>query len=564
MKKHSITRRIGLYFLTMIAFAALISGLSLAIMSSNQSDAALINVSGSLRMQSYRFIYEMDNRPEQIAQKLTEYQQSLHSPELSKLSQEWFVSDNVLTSYQNLKQSWQQMEAFIRAQDRQAYTAQIEDYVAQVNSFVSSLQQFAELKLKIALWVIALSMALIISLAYFGIWYTRKRIIFPLNQLMTASRQIQHEKFDHITLAVHEPNELGVLSATFTQMAAQLAQLYNSLEKEVENKTRRLTAVNRSLLVLYQCSQLLTTKPVSKESLIQVLQNVLHNEQLNGIELQVYGADYWNITLDNAPEQAWQVTEIAIENEKLALLRWKASLLCPDDRLIKSVCEMIGRSLYVMQSQKQQQQLILMEERAIIARELHDSLAQSLTFFKIQISLLKHNSEMTQDWHKQHTILSDLEKALNDAYSQLRELLSTFRLTIQEANLARALEHVIDSLKPKTNATIRLDCKLPSQIFNAQQQVHALQIVREAVINAIKHAQATEIEVIAETNQDGEHCLIIRDNGIGIDHTGSPEGHYGLTIMKERTAQLKGELKIHNQASGGAEIMVTIPNIIAG
>ncbi|VTR45719.1 nitrate/nitrite sensor protein NarQ [Actinobacillus pleuropneumoniae] len=103
---------------------------------------------------------------------------------------------------------------------------------------------------------------------------------------------------------------------------------------------------------------------------------------------------------------------------------------------------------------------------------------------------------------------------------------------------------------------------MPSQIFSAQQQVHALQIVREAVINAIKHANATEIYVVAETNADGEHCLIIRDNGKGIASDIEPEGHYGLTIMKERAAELKGEFSIKNRPEGGVEVVVVLPNMI--
>lgn len=60
--KDSIARRIGLYFLIMIVFASIISGLSLGIMWSNKSDASLINVSGSLRMQTYRLLSEMDSK----------------------------------------------------------------------------------------------------------------------------------------------------------------------------------------------------------------------------------------------------------------------------------------------------------------------------------------------------------------------------------------------------------------------------------------------------------------------------------------------------------------------
>lgn len=562
--KNSIARRIGLYFFIIIGFATLISGISLGIMWSNKSDASLINVSGSLRYQSYRFWHEMNHAPENIELRLEEYRASLNSPELQALNSSYLLPKEVKARYQRLKDVWEEMALYIRHQDHESYLSRIEHYVKEIDAFVSALQKFAEFKLKIAISVIAISMLLIIALAYYGIWYTRKRIIKHLDQLVLASQQIQQEDFDHVNLAINEQNELGVLSKTFTQMASELKKLYTSLEDKVADKTRRLTAVNRSMMVLYQCSQILTSKPVNRDLLLQVLERVLANEQLKGIALDVYGADYWNITLDtDLLSDQWQKYEIAIENEKIAMLRWKSSLLCPDERLLHSVAEMIGRSIYVVQNHKQQQQLILMEERSIIARELHDSLAQSLTFFKIQIRLLQRNGETEQDWEKQKAILNDLEKALNDAYSQLRELLSTFRLTIDEANLTSALERMLDTLRARTSAQIRLICKLPSLMFSAQEQVHVLQIIREAVINAIKHADASEIEVIAETNADGEHCLMILDNGKGIETDIEPEGHYGLTIMKERATELHGEFKIQNRPEGGTLVMVILPNMLS-
>lgn len=562
MKQNSVAQPISGYFIVMIVFATVISVISLVIMYSNLSDAGRINVSGSLRMQSYRFIYEMEHHPSDVKEKLIEYQNSLHSPELQYLLDNYFVPESVKAEYSSLLNSWQKMESFILANDKASYFAHIQPYIQQLNAFVLSLQQFAELKIKIALWVIAISMLFIVVLAYFGIWFIRKRVIFPLKQLVIASTQIQRKKFDHIVLPVKNSDELGLLSMTFTRMAEDLAKLYSSLESEVENKTRRLIAVNRSLLVLYQCSQFLSAKPVERKILIQVLENLLKNEHLLGVELQVYDADYWNITVDNAPNENWQAMEIIIENEKLALLRWKPSLVCPDIRLIESVSQMIGRSLYVIQMQKQQQQLVLMEERSIIARELHDSLAQSLSFFKIQLRLLKHQAESEQgSFHKQQIILKDFEKALNDAYRQLRELLATFRLTVQEANLNDALESVLDSLQPQTTAKITLTCKLPSHIFNAQQQVHLLQILREAVINSIKHSQASLIEVVAQRNENGEYYFVIRDNGIGLNNPVEPAGHYGLTIMKERAEKLGGVFSIQNRAEGGVDVLVTLPKI---
>ncbi|HGO5815082.1 TPA: nitrate/nitrite two-component system sensor histidine kinase NarQ [Mannheimia haemolytica] len=557
--KYSIARRIGLYFLIMIVFASIISGISLGIMWSNKSDASLINVSGSLRMQSYRLLSEMDVKKELLPERLLEYHRTLHSTELSSLKNSLLLPDNVIQSYQQLLKDWYEMQSYVNQGDRAKYTSHIEEYVQRVDDFVFRLQEFAELKLKIATGVIAVSMLLIIILAYIGVWYTRKNIISPLKQLVKASWQIQNKDFDHIKLSVNEPNELGLLSSTFTNMSDELLKLYTSLEDKVQDKTRRLLAVNRSLLVLYQCSQLLTAKPINKDVLNQVLKTVFDNEHLLAIELDVYGADYWNVSIGNNRDVDWVSFEIAIEEEKLGVLRWKPSLVCPDERLLQNVSEMIGRSLYVVQMQKQQQQLVLMEERAIIARELHDSLAQSLTFFKIQVSLLK----LAKSDEKREQILGVFEKALNDAYSQLRELLTTFRLTIQEANLQLALEKTLESLRPKTTAQIRLSCKLPSHMFSAQQQVHILQIVREAVINAIKHSHATEIDVIAQTNDDGEHCLVIQDNGVGLASNGQPEGHYGLTIMQERAAELKADFSIANNEGGGVKVQLVLPSMIS-
>jgi two-component system nitrate/nitrite sensor histidine kinase NarQ len=83
-----------------------------------------------------------------------------------------------------------------------------------------------------------------------------------------------------------------------------------------------------------------------------------------------------------------------------------------------------------------------------------------------------------------------------------------------------------------------------------------LQIVREAVLNAIKHAQASEITVSCVTAADGTHSVSIRDNGIGIGEASEPPGHYGLNIMRER-ARLGGMLHFSQPQNGGTLVSVT-------
>ena len=336
------------------------------------------------------------------------------------------------------------------------------------------------------------------------------------------------------------------------------------MEATVNEKTQKLQQTNHSLSTLYHCSQLVTTNKIDSKILQLVLQNIMLSEHLRYLELDVLDMAHWHICLgEKNDDLELQQTEVTIEGETLAVLYWQAGLPCPDLRTMQNLAQMLSRSLYFQRTQRQQEQLLLMEERSIIARELHDSLAQVLAFLQIQLTLLKHNlnKDEPDSKHKSLMIIKQFEQALSDGYSQLRELLATFRLTIQEANLKLALEQVIDSLRNQTDIQMSVDCSLPSQSFNAQQLVNALQIVREAVLNAIKHSQATLIEVIARTSEDGEQELIVRDNGIGIPSLEEPDGHYGLNIMHERSAQLNAKLAITNQASGGTEVKVTLAHV---
>lgn len=562
-KKHSVATKIANYLLLIIIFAAFISLLSLIVMQSNKSDAELINVSGSLRMQSYRILYEIEHEPQLVAANLQQYRATLYSNTLADINQQFFVPSDVKQAYKNLVARWETMEVYAKQLDYQAYQKEVKNYVEQVDQFVYNLQEFAEKKHDFAVLFILFTMLSIVAMVSYVVWFTKKQMVRPLEKLALASTQVQIGQFNHIPLDVNNDDEIGRLSSVFTQMASDLQKLYAGLEEKVNEKTQKLSQANRSLSMLYQCSQLVTTNNIDPTVLKQVLNQIKVNEHLRYIELSVYGAEHWHIYLgENDANFSLQKTDLCVEGDKLGTLYWQAGLPCPDLRTMHNVSQMLSRSLYFHHTQRQQQQLLLMEERSIIARELHDSLAQVLAYLQIQLTLLKHNlnKEGEQNKEKSLTIIKDFEQALNDGYVQLRELLATFRLTVQEANLQLALEQVIDSLRNQTEMKMRVECSLPSHTFNAQQLVHALQIVREAALNAIKHSQGTEIEVIAHTNDDGEYELLVRDNGVGIPSLDEPAGHYGLNIMNERSAQLNAILRINNRPEGGTEVKITLPN----
>ncbi|SQH96394.1 nitrate/nitrite two-component system sensor histidine kinase NarQ [Haemophilus haemolyticus] len=563
--KRSVSTRIAKYLFIILIVAGVISSLSLAIMSSNKYDAEAINISGSLRMQSYRLLYEMQEQPESVETNLRRYHISLHSSALLEVQNQFFTPNILKHSYQNILQRWTNMEKYARQHDVKNYSNQLTDYVADVDYFVFELQRFSEQKWILGVSVLFFAMWLILLMVSYVIWYTQREVVKPLHLMTKASMQVQMRQFNHIPLDTTKQNELGTLARIFTQMSTELGQLYSRLEETVNEKTQKLRQTNRSLTTLYQSSQILNANTLNDKVLSQVLDHILVSENLKYIKVEVMGAEHWDIAFGTQDlDCSLQTETLSVDNEEFGELSWQAGLPCPDPRMMQNLAQMLGRALYFQKSLRQQEQLLLMEERSIIARELHDSLAQVLSFLQIQLTLLKHNLKKEGDSSKEQSlvIIRDFEQALSSGYAQLRELLATFRLTIQEANLQLALEQVIDSLRSQTTMQMNVNCQLPSQSLNPQQLVHVLQIVREATTNAIKHSQGTAIEISAKINAEGEYEILVEDNGIGIQDLEEPEGHYGLNIMTERSRQLNAEFNIIRREQGGTQVKITLPHAL--
>ncbi|WP_118793743.1 nitrate/nitrite two-component system sensor histidine kinase NarQ [Haemophilus haemolyticus] len=563
--KSSVSTRIAKYLFIILIVAGVISSLSLAIMSSNKYDAEAINISGSLRMQSYRLLYEMQEQPDSVETNLRRYHISLHSSALLEVQNQFFTPNVLKHSYQNILQRWTNMEKYARQHDVKNYSNQLTDYVADVDYFVFELQRFSEQKWILGVSVLFFAMWLILLMVSYVIWYTQREVVKPLHLMTKASMQVQMRQFNHIPLDTTKQNELGTLARIFTQMSTELGQLYSRLEETVNEKTQKLRQTNRSLTTLYQSSQILNANTINDKVLSQVLDHILVSENLKYIKVEVMGAEHWDIAFGTQDlDCSLQTETLSVDNEEFGVLSWQAGLPCPDPRMMQNLAQMLGRALYFQKSLRQQEQLLLMEERSIIARELHDSLAQVLSFLQIQLTLLKHNLKKEGDSSKEQSlvIIRDFEQALSSGYAQLRELLATFRLTIQEANLQLALEQVIDSLRSQTTMQMNVNCQLPSQSLNPQQLVHVLQIVREATTNAIKHSQGTAIEISAKINAEGEYEILVEDNGIGIQDLEEPEGHYGLNIMTERSRQLNAEFNIIRREQGGTQVKITLPHAL--
>ncbi|MFP2506860.1 nitrate/nitrite two-component system sensor histidine kinase NarQ [Buttiauxella gaviniae] len=551
--KRSLSTSLARAFFYIILLSLLSTGIAMLTLASSLRDAEAINVAGSLRMQSYRLGYDLQGDRINLDKHLEQYSQSLRSPALLKIEKFW-VPAEVRNRFAVINHAWSDMENHIRQGDLQWYKANITGYVAQIDLFVLALQHYAERKMMQVVIASVVGFIAIFTLVFFTLRRFRHQVVAPLNKLMEASRTIERGEFDYPPLNTQLPNELGLLSHTFTRMSGELHKLYRSLEESVQEKTLDLQEANQTLEVLYACSQALTVSTIDQHCFARVLQQVRQKTPVNYLEMKT--GENWKIQEGvQRDKEAWQTLPIMLENKELGLLRWQASEGVPPLPLMQSLANMLGRGLYFNQAQKHYQQLLLMEERATIARELHDSLAQVLSYLRIQLTLLKR--AVPAENQPAQRIIGDFSQALNDAYRQLRELLTTFRLTLQQADLPSALQEMIAPLRNQTEAVITMDCHIPTQALDASQQVHLLQIIREGVLNAIKHAQAQKISVSCNTSPNGIHTVSILDDGSGIASLTEPEGHYGLNIMHERAARLGGELAISRPAEGGTLITMT-------
>lgn len=550
--KRPVSRSLARAFFSIIMLSVLTSAIALLTLASSQRDAEAINIAGSLRMQSYRLGYEMQRTSPSLAEHRAVWQQTLSAPALQKISR-WYVPDDVKQRYHQLHLAWQEMDKRIASGDTAWYQSHIEDFVGRIDAFVLALQHYTEHKIQLVILMSLAGGLGILLLAMTTLRRIRRQVVLPLKNLVAASERIEQRAFDTPVPDTHLPNELGQLSRAFNHMSGELHTLYRSLEHSVAEKTRHLNEAHQQLEMLFTCSQALNTGQIDSHCFRHILQIVHDYTQMNYLELRT--SDDWRLAegTESATVQM-QSLPVLMQDTLYGELRWQSDTANVSLPLMKSVATMLGRGLYFNQGQKHFQQLLLMEERATIARELHDSLAQVLSYLRIQLTLLKH--AVPEENAPAQTIIADFSRELNNAWQQLRELLTTFRLTLNHANLPAALQESLDGLQSQTQAKLTLDCRLSSLALDAQKQVHLLQIVREAVLNAIKHAEASEITVSCITAADGTHTVTIRDNGIGIGEASEPPGHYGLNIMRERAGRLGGTLSFSQPPNGGTQVSV--------
>ena len=453
------------------------------------------------------------------------------------------------------------MKQFIEEENSRSYAASLKDFVDTIDLLVLEMEHHAEFKLKVLAISQLIGLGVMLLIAFFAVRYTRKRVVMPLQQMMVSAESISKGQFE---LEMPKTNyiELTALSDALQSTARELSALYRNLESQVQDKTRALTQAHLELTLLYDSLLMLHTRPLDRQLLSELLQKLRENQQFDAIRLLLIDEDDSDEISDATgwPSKTAPSARFAVkyDDSELGFLDILTTHT-PNQPLLINYAMMLARSIVIHNSGEQRQQLALMEERGIIARELHDSLGQLLSFLKIQISLLRKSLNKECRNEAVEAQMNEINEGINTAYSQLRELLATFRLTTKEPNLRRAMEAMLDQLRSQTDVVISLDYKLPGTQLGANQHIHILQLTREATLNAIKHANATQIEIVCEPADDGLLHIRISDNGIGLAHIEERDQHFGIGIMHERASKLSGVVEFTGNAEGGTTVSLSFP-----
>ncbi len=584
----SVMTIITLSITTLVGVALLTIFISFWITELTDNDAHAINLSGSMRMQTYRMGMAVQSGDSSLVKQYIEqldntwthaiFSKQRHQQSESSLSKKFHLALN----------HWQQyvrpiiQEGFQNKRQPDHLPSLLEKQVFLIDQLVSAFQQHAEKKIRSLrlLQLIAFFITIFIGSLIFHI--IKNRVEKPLITLTEAARSIGLGNFD-TRVDVKGKDELALLAETFNQTCYSINNLYSELDAKFQQKTQELQQQNITLDFLFHSARTILDSNVDNfnhQNLLDKLSTII---QTDSIELCLFtpqgNTPYLQLAPTHVPlkdcsnrscaecfsHDPINSSLIKTENNFLVshgeknygvlVVQSKAltTLAEWEQQLLGAVADQIAIALSLTERKNQDRRIALLNERTVIARELHDSLAQALSYLQMQVTRLQKSYDK-QKYDLQQPIIDELREGLSSAYRQLRELLTTFRLQVNEGGLEAALQSTVKQLLERSHMSVTLNYKLQAIPLTPTEEIHLLQIIREASQNAINHSQGNTVIITLQQRPDKTIELTVDDDGIGIPDSPEKLNHYGLAIMNERSRHLEGNVEICNKESGGARV----------
>lgn len=419
--------------------------------------------------------------------------------------------------------------------------------------------------------------ATLLILIVFPLFF-RINLLNPLSNLLDGVRRIDKGNLQ-VQIPVGVNDEIGFLTQSFNRMAASLRTLNRNLRHEI---VERRQAEEAALASEQRFRFLFDYAPLSIFE-IDVGTMPANIRQANRQTEVVYG---WpRNALDGMPLEQLLPTTAAppllplvdpISPQQTFVIetthRRRDGTLFPvrmsitpqplpgTKRLIVTVQDI------TIEKQRRSQVEAITEDRRRIAREMHDSLAQTLAGLRLRARLWQ--KLLAADPAQLHPELDEMRTVLDHSIVEVRRSIFALRpVNLEELGFFPALRQFVDDFSQQYQLEVHLDVQGPENRFPNQLELDMFRVIQEALNNVGKHAQATTIWITVNLTMTHSLALTICDDGQGFDPKSLDAqvvaGHIGLKQMRERVESLNGSLLLYSQPDEGTRLETTIPFILS-
>ncbi len=444
----------------------------------------------------------------------------------------------------------------------------------------------------------------------FGLHRLRKQLLEPLARLEEAVSQVCSGE-PGANLALTDTGVLTAMIHDLDGLNEELSELYEDMDSRVARHTTRLAQKTASLKILYDVAAsinqaqdlealLLRFLRVLKEMVngvaasvrieqpdgalrvvgsIGVNNEVLSEREMLPLALCVCGKTLspGDVLCDNAARHCVkQLKRVMYGHDDIEMvtvpLDYHGELLGMyhvyvhrpgisgrEDilDLLQTIGSHLGMAVAKQRSDGEARRLSIMEERTTLAHELHDSLAQTLASLRFQVRLLEDLLKQSGDNAAACRDAQRIRGGLDEAHTELRELLNSFRAPVDQRGLVAALEKLVDRFGRETGMHVLFQNECREQHLSSAEEMQILRVAQECLANIRKHARAHTVRVMLSCRGSGAYSLLIEDDGIGFEQAakrGRPGEHIGLSIMEERARRLGGNLRIESEVGEGTRV----------
>jgi two-component system nitrate/nitrite sensor histidine kinase NarX len=572
-----------------------------------------------MRMQTWRLAQTMaSGDAARVDTLVSTFDRSLTLMRSGDPSRPLFVPHDARTqaAFADVQQGWQALRARWVAPSAAAASAdetaaRAEAFVERIDAFVSAIElQLARLTAVLNAFQFAMVALVIVSAV--TLLYSAYLFVFnPLARLQSGLVRIGEGDLA-ARVAVASDDEFGALSAGFNRMAQTLQGLYQNLETKVQEKTLRLEMEHTRLVALYEAAAFVARASTldelalgfarqarrvagadasavrwsdeSNQRYVLLASDCLPGELVDAEHCIATGDCFCGqaqgqaatrvipIRTQGPPDlpghclRAGYETMISVPvrlqermvGELNLFYRTPATLVDDDRALLETLASHLAGAIEALRAGALERESAVAEERSLLARELHDSIAQGLAFLKIQVGLLR-NALRQRDEAQIEQVLGELDTGVHESLSDVRELLVHFRTRTNTEDIGPALQTTLKKFEHQTGLPTHLAIEGNGLPLAADVQVQVLHVVQEALSNVRKHARARQVWV--EVQQAPRWRVEVRDDGCGFaeDSVASDETHVGLRIMRERAQRIGATVEVASVPGSGSCVVLTLP-----